>query len=566
MRWWTMLLAGLAVPVARPAAAQDQESTHRITVRVREIAGSSMYLDVGTQKGIVAGDTLPVLSGSPSSAVRGRVVVMAATGTRSVLTFAGPPFPVTRGESLVLQLPRGPAMAPPPTTAASTVGADTTRAADDSAGASVAAHGTPIEAPAAPVPTAPSASPPSDSETSAQAPEAPHAAPHGSVSLDVSAMRSTTQVGNPIPASVARTFATPTMGLDLTVPRAVGPLSLNTDMYLSYRYSSGNVVQPAMGADVFAANLEGDFRDFRFTLGRFYSPMDSYTGFWDGLMLRAGGSGLGVGAMAGFEPNLLTQRPSLSTPKAALFVDGGAHGQGWSWSGNLTGAFARPNYAPDHMFFSAGQRFSIGPVWLSHDMEIDRNPTTGRWTLSQLYVRASVAVTSGVQVHAGFSRSEPWLPELPGFQQQAVFGPRSDQLDAGLSLQGGGGFLSADVFTGTDVTGSSTRGATGSFAIPHLPDLEHLGLSASVSTWDGAYGTTLFASPSVILDVSGATLRVGYQMDRAKYLGRSTKTNGADLWLDAPLAGGLRLSGRLDAQFGGLMNTQSFEIGLYRFF
>lgn len=541
--------------MAPPASALAQQSPPRITVRVRQVAGTSIYLDVGTRNGVDAGDTLAVLTGSGGT-VEGHLAVVASTATRSLLTFAGHPFPLTRGANLVLQLLRRPAEAPPkvPTTPSRPVTSG--KSGVQEAGQEAAT----TEAGAKPGPATPRTSPTPEQRKT----ETPRRPAHGRLSFGVSGMRSTTRVGSPDPLSVGRTFATPTMGLDLTVPQAVGPLSLHTSMFLTYRYSSGHIVQPAAAARVYAASLEGDFRRLRLILGRFHSPYEPYSGFWDGALLRVGGSGFGVGATAGFEPSLWDQSPSTSKPKASVFVDGHGHGEGWRWSGEISADAVRPtNGELDHTFIGTSQRLTAGPFRLSHDLEVDRDPTNGRWRVSRLYVRASLALTNRVQVHAGIGRSQPWLP---GVVRGSPFALRYDRTDVGLSLEALGGYASTDLFEGKGAAGSHTWGATGTFSIPRLPGLSRIGVSGSLSRWSGTYGTTLSAAPSLLVDLRPVRLRVGYRLDRAKYLGRSIVTNGVDASVDAPLAGGFRLSGRLGAQFGGYLTTQTLELGLYRMF
>lgn len=531
---WTWSAAAQQTTPAQQAALTGQTSPARqtpprITVRVEQVAGSSLYINAGTRNGVATGDTLTVQRDSVT--VLGRLVVLASSDSRSVLTFAGQPFPVTRGTALVLQLLRAPAELPPEVASAA--------------------------------PTLPA----SAGETTARADRAERGAvprpAHGRVTFGFSGVRSATRVGAIDPVTVGRTFATPTTGLDLTVPDAVGPLQLRTSMYFAYRYSSQDIVQPAMTARVYAASLEGDFRLFRMRLGRFHSPVGSYGGFWDGAFLRVGGRGFGVGAIGGLEPDRWDEHPSLSTPKTTVFMDGAGGGPGWSWGGSVSAQAVRPTDGlPHHTFLQSSQRVSAGPVRFSDEVQVDRDPGTGGWRVTRLRLRGSFQLAPWLNLHGGVGRLEPWLPGLSG----SPFSFRSDRADAGLAVQAPGGFAALDGFMGRDGAGSRTWGGTGMFAMNHIPGLAGVGLSASASRWSGAYGTTLSAAPSVSIDLAPAWLRLGYRLNRADYLGRSTVSHAVDGALDFPFTAGFRGSARLRVQLGGFLTSQSFDLSLYRAF
>ncbi len=527
-----VLLALAAPTCVRPA--QSQEAPPRITVRVRQVAGATLYLDVGSRHGVVTGDTLRVFEDSAGSSV-GRLVVTAGTDTRSVLRFAGAPFPVTRGMNLILQLRRVPAEPAPEV---------------------------PVPTPQ-PVRPEPQPAPPSVSRPATRSKAGTRRPPaHGSWSLDLSGMRSSTTVGGADPVSVSRTFATPTLGFDLMAPDAVGPLRFRTSMRFSYRYSNQDIVQPATSVRVYALALEGDLgRRLRLSLGRFYGPVGSYSGFWDGAMVRVGGNGFGVGAIGGFEPDRWDERPSTTFPKATLFVDGRSSGNGWRWSGNLSANGMWPKDGePNHTFVGATERLSAGPLWLSHDLQVDRDPSSGKWRISRLRIQGSVDVAGGVELRAGVARQEPWLYGLIG----SPFGLRSDRANAGLALRGRTGYLAVDGSISRDALGERSSGATGSFALNTL--LGGMGLFGSVGRWSGPYGSTLSAGPSLSFGLPRGSLRVGYRMDRSDYLGRVLLTNAVEASMSLAAAAGFRMTGRLRLQFGGVLSGQSFDLGLAKVF
>lgn len=509
-----------------PAAEQEQP---RITVRIRQVAGNTMYLDVGTRNGLQTRDTLGIAMdsvGAPSA----QAVVTASTETRSVLTFVGDGAAVKAGTYVTLYLLRAPAEIPssePKTPAARPVQPEVT----------------------------------STPRTSGPEPEEDA---HGSMALELSATRSATQAGGIDPSTVTRTFATPGIRMNATVPNAVGRFRLRTNMRMSYRYSSTDVINPPASVRVYSAVLERTFQraPVRMALGRFLSPVETYSGFWDGGFIRLGGDQIGVGAIVGFEPDRWNERPSTALPKATAFVDAERRGDGWRWHGDASVHVLRPRDSLlDHTFVGISQRVASRVLYLSEDLQVDLDPAGG-WRVSRLQLRTSVAVGGGFRLNAGASRRESWSPwrlELP-------FSPRSDRVDAGLAYRGRRGGLSADASLNRDAGGRRSWGATGGYSLVGLPALGPLGLSGTVARWSGPYGTSLTASPGLTLSLSPAWLRVGYQVNRADYLHRLLTTHGVDASLDLPFADAMRLSLRGRVSWGGALSGQSLYMTLYRMF
>ena len=98
---------------AGPLHAQDQP----FEAQVEQIAGSDIYLGAGTDVGVVTGSILLVL-GADGQDELGRLRVIEATTKRSIATFVGTPFAVTRGSTLRLRIEASADGRPPPAPAA----------------------------------------------------------------------------------------------------------------------------------------------------------------------------------------------------------------------------------------------------------------------------------------------------------------------------------------------------------------------------------------------------------------------------------------------------------------
>lgn len=524
------LVLALAL-VTSPVEGHGQEPP-TATVRVRQVAGSTVYLDLGARHGLATGDTVEV-SVEPGGPIVGHLIVTAATEVRSVLSGAGEGLPVVRGQVLVLHLVREPLEPPPP----------------------VDGPNTPSERPEA-------AESGSQARRQTGALSATRRSAYGHVALDLQGSRTVTSFGGSDAEHVTRSFATPAFRLDLTAPQAVGGFTFRLSGRLAYRYSSTSAIDPPGSARVYAASIERTFSrvPLRFRLGRFHSPVESYSGFWDGLFLRVGGRAAGVGVLVGFEPDRWNEAPSTNRPKLSAFVDLDHRGHGWRWHADLSGHAVRPRDGfPDHTFMGLSQRISAGPFALTQDGQVDRDQD-GTWRLGRLRVQASLALTRRLQVDGGFLRRE----EFRFWRTEDLFAPRTDRLTAGFAFRWSGGGLRASVSTQAGAVETRSWGFGGSLDTGVLPGLG-IGGSAAAATWSGPYGRTLTVSPGLAAAIEEATLRLAYRFYRADFLDRITTTHAAEGSLDVPLGPALRATVRGRMRWGNL-RADALQITLRRSF
>jgi len=520
-----LLLAGAGTETLaqEPGAG---EAFPRVRVEIRQVAGSNVYLDLGTDDGVAAGDTLAVRRAGEGEVV-GRLAVVAATAVRSVLTFVDDPFPLATGETVFLQLARAPARPPSP-----------------SAGAARVPE----------VPGGPASAPP------------PPARASGRVSLEVAVNRSTTALGVVEPEDVTRTYATPALRMDATVPGFLAGFTLRARTRVSHRYSSGTGFTRPTSAQVHQLSLERRFTaiPLRLTLGRFYSPAESFSGFWDGVAVRVGGPAFGAGLVAGLEPDYWSQEPSLDLPKATVFVDHALRRDGWRWDGDVSAHLVAPRLdgMERHVFLGVGQRLEVGAVRLRGEVQLDRDPGPGSVRVSEGVAQATLTLSQSFSLRAGGSRRERYSV----YGGLDPFGPRRDRLAAGFSLRSGGMYLSAD--QGWNRYGGTTDRLswTGSLSLARLPGLAGVGWSASGTYWKGDADHALTAGTAVNFHLRSARFRVGYRLHRSTILGRDRTTHAPDLSVDAPVPGGLSLAIRTSTQWGDRFTGQHLSVSLTRVF
>ncbi|HKK28173.1 MAG TPA: hypothetical protein VKB18_08835 [Gemmatimonadota bacterium] len=538
-----LLVAALAAALlagaeGRPARAQQAgggagrdtagAAAARTPALVEQVAGSTLYLRVGTSAGIAAGDTLGVARDSVGEIV-GRVSVVAATAERSVVTWAGPAFPVTRGEALWLERGSAPSAAGPARPAAAA--GEGARAGEGAARAARTARSR--AAAREPGPTGPTAS--------------------GRVSVAVDLRRSVTTYGGADPVSETRRFATPSLWLQTTVRDLPGGIRLDVSGRVARRLSDPAIVSPETSPEVYEASLDKRFEavPLELRLGRFYSPFDRLGGYWDGLMLHYGRT-LGGGVMVGFEPDRADQAPRTELPKASAFLDyRSAPGAGVGYDGTLSLTAMRPSASSgvaDHTFVSLSQRLRAGRWYLTQDARVDRGPSATDWTLTQARLWLSGRVDRTLSVRAGVSRYRPYLYWL---SDSVLVSYRRDELSGGFTARFRGGSVGADAGVDRDRGLGTGHSLSGYFSLASLPALG-LGLDASGTWFTNGTTRVLTGAAHFSRSLGPARARLGYLLYRSETpRGEWLMSHAVDAGLDAPLARGLYWSLRGDVRLGG---------------
>ena len=526
IRGLVLLLLLFALVRAGPGSAQEPQGRTRVTLEVRQVAGANVYLDLGTAGGLATGDTLQVLR--PDGAPLGRLTVVAATATRSVLTFVGGAFPLNTGESVVVELTRVPATVP--------------------------------ESP-------PETPPPGEGITAAALPPStPGPRASGRLTLEAAVSHSVTELGVVDPVDVSRTLATPALRLDATVTDLFGGFTLRTRGRVSYRYTSGPDFGRPTTVRIHDLSLERRFTGvpLRLTLGRFFSPAESFSGYWDGVAARVGGPSFGGGLLLGFEPDRWSRAPSLDLPKATGFLDFRL-GQGrMRWDGDLSVHLVAPRLEgwQDHLFVGLGQRLTLGPLRLRAEVQADREPEGGGVRIGEAVAQATVAVSPAVVLRAGGARRERYT--LSGADDP--FGPRRDRIGGGVSLRFGRVGVSADHALNRYAGGRDRTTWSGAVSVRGLPGLPGATWMANGSWWEGGGDEAVTAGTAVSFRLSAVRARVGYRFHSSTFVGRTRVSHAPELDLDLPLGGRFSLTLRTRGTIGSEVVGQYAHLALTRVF
>jgi hypothetical protein len=512
------------------ASADTVARSGLVPALVDQVAGATIYLRAGTAAGLAAGDTLAVARDSAGRAV-GRVTIVAATAERSVATFAGPAFLVTRGQTLYLR----PGERPPPAIAAG---------GGEETGRPEAPGRTPSGKPAG---------------TGPAPPVGPTAS--GRVALDLELRRSVTKYGGGDPVSTTRTFASPSVWLQTAVRDLPGGLSLDASARVTQRISDPSIVDPRTSPEIYEASLGKRFEtvplDLR--LGRFYSPYDPFGGYWDGLMLHYG-STVGGGVAVGFEPDRSNQAPQTELPKASAFLDfRSPAGSPVGYTGTLSFTAMRPSTSSglaDHTFAGVSQRLRVGRWYLTQDAQLDREPSGSGWTLTRARLWASGPLSRVLSVRGGLSRYRPYLYWMA---DSVLLSYRRDEASGGFTVRLPGGSFGADAGIDRDQGLGTGHSYSTYLGLGRFLPLG-LGFDATATWFTNGQTRVLTASSHFSKYLGGASARFGYQLYRSETTrGIWLMSHAIDAGLDVPIARGFRYS--ILGQFrigGGLGETRLY--------
>lgn len=400
----------LALLAAWPTTAHAQE---RRTVTIDYVGVEGVYLAVGSEQGVTAGDTLGVFASLTAPEPLARLVLLSVTRRRSVAEVLGNATSMERGAEILIELP-------------------------------VLAAAIDEEVPAV---TAPPGAPPSASadltarRASVRASSAPRVT--GRLALDIDARETRTSWTGDLSGETRRRFATPTTRLSMTASGLPGGFTVRTSVRAAYRYTELDFGLPATTYRTFELSAEKHFDAAPVTLrlGRFHNPYESYSAYWDGVLLRVGKPrGIGLGVVAGFQPERYNEGLSSAMPKVTGFADLRFRGTGWRYDSDLSVHRLRPEDSVNRTFVGWTQRLTIARVTLDQRLRMDRSGESREWAVSQLRLRAGVGLGATVRLRATYNRAR-----RSALLDEALFtAPDREETTLGVAIRGGAASLDVD--------------------------------------------------------------------------------------------------------------------------
>ncbi|HEV2292192.1 MAG TPA: hypothetical protein VGR60_10195, partial [Gemmatimonadales bacterium] len=452
----------------------------------------------------------------------GPLLVVTSTASRSVVAFVGAPYSLTRGDTLALVL-------------------------HHSALAVAAAPRPSVEAP---LPGA--AAPPAARRRSALRSD-------GSLSLDLDLMQTRTTGLGVAPEQVTRNFTTPSIGLRYRLQGMPGGWELSTSIRATQRSSTGGVVDPATLVQVYEAAVVRRTRTSEVRLGRFFDPYESFSGYWDGVMLHRGTDALGVGVLAGFEPDRGNGGFQSTDPKVGAVLHARTGGAGVRYRSALSVNLVFPSGAGStHAIVGVTQGIQLRAFTVSGDLQVDRNPVTTHWVVTRLLGRMSTRLGQSGTIYAGYAIRQPYVD----WTVVTVIPYRRDQVNAGFTLWSANGGVSADV-SSSQQEGSATQWAYTASGSWRSRTLTATGAGLSTTYWTDHASSGLLFSPSLLRRVGSADLDLVYQYYLSDVAGAHSVSHGIEFGARLPLAARTQLSLRARERLGGYLQSSGIYAGLW---
>ncbi len=485
--------------VAGPARAQEPRAAV-----VTQVAGQNLYLDAGREAGLTAGDTVGVRRTALGPQV-GLFAVIGATRTTAVVTYAGAPFPLTRGDTVYLG----------------------------------------VRAPVAPAPVAAAARP---------APVAARVTPSltGAMGVEMAGTHTTTLGLGADPVTSSQDFATPALRLRADLDDPAGHRRLTVNLRAERRVGPTGLFDPATSIRLYDIHLDQGAGPARFTVGRFLSDFDHASGFWDGGALRVGRErGLSLGMAGGFEPVRTNEGFSTDLLKYAGFLNLRARAPGVRYDGGVSFTRRQPRGGGAvASILDVSQRLDAGVAHLSGEVEAAPSAgTLGAWTVTRLITRGMISAGPTFDLYATYVRDHPQpIDSVPGFVPVA-----RERVAGGVSYRAGRTFMNLDASVNEP---RDTARAYAFSAMAGLPTfVRGVTVSASASYFTGPWLHGILASPSVEYRHAGTRVRGSYQLYLSEGTVYSILTHGADLLVSRALAARVDWVARVNFRTGSNLRS-----------
>ncbi len=358
---WRGIILGAILLVVPTTQAQIRSLEAEATYA----AGPNIYINIGREDGVFPGDTLAVSIAGKSL---GNWIALSASSRRAVIkSLANETINV--GDRLLVAVPN-----PPPTEQEVDLPPRIAEKSPDQRPKSVMA--TPA--------TATKPRPTSSVRLS------------GRVTLSLGASVSETRSIVDESSSVRRTNTLPGLGINLRAYNLPYDLVARVSARSTYRYSTPEAFTNTTSTRVYAANLEKDFRDDNIvvSVGRFTSRYESFSNFWDGISVRAGGKQNGIGVTTGFQPNRYNEGFSPDLPKYTVFVNMGTSSRNLRYDADIsfTDVHGQDNFSR-HMIAGLEQSLRVGRSRFRSEVQVNRDPTLLDWEIVRLRASSSIKLS-----------------------------------------------------------------------------------------------------------------------------------------------------------------------------
>jgi len=344
----------------------------------------------------------------------------------------------------------------------------------------------------------------------------------GRYMIGLNAMGSRTQWNEHIKDAVYRFSAEPSASYVLRASRLPGNWDVSINSRLDYRYNSRMSLTPATQLRLYEFQAEKKFTaiPLRLQLGRFYNRYDSFSGFWDGLLLETGNSFYGAGLIAGSEPVRSSEFSSINQPKVSAFTHLKWNVGEFKSNSEISLTQVKSSFGSVHRYAGFQQYFNWNKTRVSISGQIDKNTMGSNWRFSNFSTTIRQTIFSKIDLSARYSRREPlriWQP--------IVFGTANEQIGAGFTVRQSGFYWGNEVYL-MYLAGKNTAKSINSWAqIPNRTPW-NLDFQLSNQLWFGESSFAISTQLQTSKNWRFSWLSGGYQLNYSNYFDSVTNTHG----------------------------------------
>ena len=289
-------------------------------------------------------------------------------------------------------------------------------------------------------------------------------------------------------------------------------------------------------------------------------------------------NGFGGGVAAGFQP-IGTEGITADLPKYSLFLNYKYARSRASYGTDFSFHQLRPRDGTQtHTYLGWSNRLRVDRFLLSQRIQVDRNPATDRWTVTNLHASLTAPLGPKLSLNAGYALRQPYVmgstgtpvaldplaaAEAPGGLAEGApplpedpISFRRDRIFGGLSLRLASGTIAADFATSRIESGDVNYSYTAGFSFPRTA-LAGLGFSAGASYWTQAGSRGLIVTPTINRAFGRVQTQATYQFYRTQNATGEITTNAGELGIRIPIADRIGSSIRGRIQRGSSLNSSS---------
>jgi hypothetical protein len=361
----------------------------------------------------------------------------------------------------------------------------------------------------------------------------------GRLAFEVQTLQTTTTGLGANPEVTNRDFVTPVARLRAAATNLPAGFELHAVARGERRYVAGfTPANPLIR--VYRASLERGVNGspVQVQIGRFASSYESFSGYWDGALVRVGGRKLGIGVAAGFEPDFGNQSFNADRPKYSAFVNFGGGGRAARYATDVSVHHVESGRGfPSRSFLGWSQYVGLQGLDLNGRVELDRDPLGNRVVLTRARVDVRQRVGTGLFLNARYVLRRPYTT-LGSTRFSSV---TRMQGSVGATAAGRMGHVSFTAGINRLSNGALSQNYSAAFALARSP-IWSLDVHGSGSYWKGPSQSGVAASVGLSRSFGRGRVRTGYSYYRASFLRGGFISHALDGGIELPLTRRLRAS------------------------